>query len=172
MKYILLILVTLISFNCYASEWTNFIDAKNDLKYAKSTHDFDLIVKETLRYIKCAEEVKEYGVQAWQYNNLANYYIEEFKDRTDYINRMDLIFNAKKGQYMKDIIDEAKCDFAKQIHLLQLAKQYLIKSQMLTNKYEDKERSKCILSNWSFITYVYKFINWESVKNVADNTKV
>jgi len=154
-----------------ANSYNDYSKAKQQFLEVKYTNDFDIMMNALYRYAVCAENIKRFDVAAWQYNDLAYYYIQEFKDRSDYVDKVTQIFDCKTNKQKKILIIEVKSNFILYMDLLNMAKNYLIKAEILDSKYgHDKERDKDILSNWNFINYVNKFMNQEELPHGIKST--
>ena len=81
---LIFICIIFIAFSAYANtDREEYQLAKDNYKEAQHKQDFDLIVSTLQKYIDCAKKLNKYKTLAWQYNNMANWYIEEFINRTE-----------------------------------------------------------------------------------------
>lgn len=152
------IITPIIIFTNHQNDLKAYTEAQDNYNDARYKQDFDLIISTLQKYIECANKLNRYGTMAWQYNNMANYYISEFMNRTDYETKMDLIYKCKNNDVKAGYISSVKIIFISEYDLLNKASDAIQQAQILNNKYPDDDRTKKIESNLKFISYINKLI--------------
>ena len=139
--------------------WERYNSAKIKLKKAKEEGNFTGIKKNLLEAAVCAEKLGRKDIEAWQYNNIGYFSIEEFKKRTNYDESMKRISMLKTGEKKTNFLQAVKEGFRKEKTLIHDAKKYLIKAQKNDADLVDKKRKSMINSNLKFIENIDEFLN-------------
>ena len=149
-----------------AELWQTYKSAKiSATKYIKE-NNLDSIVQYLNIAADAAYDLSREDIATWQLNNIGYYSIKEFKKRTDYENRiqvLDTLTNLKqKGLFL----EETKSVFKENYEILSRAGSYLYKAQLLDCELEKSERSEIIDRNIRFVEWVSDFVldNEEIIK--------
>jgi hypothetical protein len=143
-----------------ANNKDDYVKARQIYKDSQYVQDFDLIIKCLNKYIECAKKVGKWDIVAWQYNNIAHYNIQEFINRADYENRMEILNKMKDGSSKKLVYKaETQKLFLSEIKLIDVADKNIKLAEDLDGKYPDikGERSKVIKNNKKFVKQILLF---------------
>lgn len=138
--------------------WKGYNTAKQKLREAKETGDILQIKKHLLDAAFYAKKLNRIGIEAWQYNNIGFYSIEEFKKRTNYDSKMYELSSMKPGPNKESFHNALKEELHKEFDLIKDAEKYLLISKKLDTKHADESRTGMIESNLSFIHFAKEFI--------------
>ncbi len=141
-----------------AGLWTAYNTAKANLETAKQKDDIIEIKKYLLEAAFFANQLNRKDIEAWQYNNISYFSIEEFKKRTDYNTRMRKIESMKPGEDKNVYIQEVKKNFLNEKSLIIDAEKYLVEAQNIDKELDDEARTAIINSNLQFIKFIKDFI--------------
>ena len=137
--------------------WNDFYTAKNSADSALSRGDYSLLKDYLKKAAFYAMEVSRDDIAAWQLNNIGYYSIEEFKQNTNYNNRMQTVENMRRGPAKIVYIKETKQIFKKHLPILLDATSYLEEAYELDKDFNDNERTEIIYSNLAYIDWVRNF---------------
>ena len=132
--------------------------AKANLETAKQKDDIIEIKKYILEAAFFANQLNRKDIEAWQYNNISYFSIEEFKKRTDYNTRMRKIESMKPGEDKNVYIQEVKKNFLIEKPLIIDAEKYLVEAQNIDKELDDEARTAIINSNLQFVKFIKDFI--------------
>ncbi len=141
-----------------AGLWTGYNTAKANLETAKQKDDIIEIKKYLLEAAFFANQLNRKDIEAWQYNNISHFSIEEFKKRTDYNTRMRKIESMKPGEDKNVYVQEVKKNFLIEKPLIIDAEKYLVEAQNIDKELDDEARTAIINSNMQFIKFIKDFI--------------
>jgi len=137
--------------------WNDFYAAKNSADSALIKENYTVVKDYLKKAAFHAMEVSRDDIAAWQLNNIGYYSIEEFKQRTDYINRMRTIENMRQGPQKTTYIKETKEIFKKHLPILLNATSFLEEAYDLDKDFDDNDRTEKIYSNLAYIDWVRNF---------------
>ncbi|MBN2541622.1 hypothetical protein JXI42_02045 [bacterium] len=134
--------------------WEAYNKAKAASQKAIEAGNYKVIKRALNDAAKYAHELKRPIIEAWQYNNIAYYCIEEFKERTKYDFRMKQLGGMKPGPDRDRYNKETEKLFSDNFHFLNEATDYLKKAQFAAGTLLTKELKNKIRSNTSFIDQI------------------
>ena len=137
--------------------WNDFYAAKNSADSALIKENYTVAKDYLKKAAFHAMEVSRDDIAAWQLNNIGYYSIEEFKQRTDYINRMRTIENMRRGPQKNIYVKETKEIFKKHLPGLLNATSFLEDAYDLDKDFNDNDRTEKIYSNLAYIDWVRNF---------------
>lgn len=138
-------------------KWNDFYRAKDSVDAAAARNDFDDVRKYLKKAYFHAMEVSRPDIAAWQLNNIGYYSIVEFKQKTDYDERMRTIENMRRGPEKIVYIKETKALFKKYLPKLLDSVHYLEEAYDLDKDFNDNDRTNKIYSNLAYIDWVRNF---------------
>lgn len=139
--------------------WSDFYAAKDSTDAALARSDFPAVKNFLKKAAFHAVEVSRNDIAAWQLNNIGYYSIVEFKQKTDYDQRLRTIENMRRGPEKIVYIRETKELFKEHLPLLLEAAKYLEDAYELDKDFNDEDRTQKIYSNLAFIDWVRNFTN-------------
>lgn len=139
--------------------WNDFYTAKDSADSALARSDFPAVKNFLKKAAFHAVEVSRNDIAAWQLNNIGYYSIVEFKQKTDYDQRLRTIENMRRGPEKIVYIRETKELFKEHLPLLLEAAKYLEDAYELDKDFNDEDRTQKIYSNLAFIDWVRNFTN-------------
>lgn len=148
---------TLIDNRTVQQMWNDFYAAKNAADSARTEENYPLVKEYLKKAAFHAMEVSRNDIAAWQLNNIGYYSIEEFKNITDYDNRMRNIENMRQGPKKITYIKQTKELFKKHLPILLNATKFLEEAYELDKDFDDNDRSSKIYSNLTYIDWVRNF---------------
>ncbi|HPG37995.1 MAG TPA: hypothetical protein PLP19_06675 [bacterium] len=138
--------------------WNEYEQLKKDITFNKDNWNYPELVKSLNKTAEIAQKLQRPEIAAWQFNNIGYYSIQEFKNRTDYTNRMEDIRVMPSGAERDQYIQETRDVLRSEIELLNNAEQSLYDAIELDNQQPDKNRQDIINNNLGFISTVKSFI--------------
>jgi hypothetical protein len=137
--------------------WQGYNQAKENLKEAKENGKILQIKKYLLDAAFYAKKLNRPDIEAWQYNNIGFYSIEEFKKRTDYDSKMNELSTMKPTKEKEVFHTNLKAELLKEFNLLEDAEKYLLISKRLDDEHSDDSRTAMIKSNLNFVKFTKDF---------------
>lgn len=141
-----------------AQLWTEYNNAKNKAQEALAENNIESVINNLRIAGECALELGRPGIAAWQFNNIGNYSIIEFKRVTGYNEKINGLNESSANPGKEILLAETKLIFKKHIKLLEVAEKYLEKAQIIDDELEESSRTGIIQSNAEFIEWVKEFI--------------
>ena len=138
--------------------WSGYKDSKANLEIAKKQNNFEQIIASLIDATKYAKLLERDDIAAWQLNNIGFFSIEEFKNTTNYFERMKQINTMAVGDEKKRYLKSTKDVLKQEFSTLRVAKKVLIEAKEIDAKLNDQNRTKIIQNNLDFINEIQRFI--------------
>lgn len=134
-----------------ADIWNDYNQARENLQTAKTEENFTEIKKYLLLTAGFARELNRDDIEAWQYNNIGFYGIEEFKKKVDYQERIAALETMKPGTEKAEFYRSIVTDFRQESDFLSEIKTYLETARKIDGQLPVSERTEMIANNVGFI---------------------
>lgn len=145
-----------------ADLWKKYKLAKENLETAKISENFNGIIKSLITAAQYAHRLNRRDIEAWQYNNIGYYSIQEFMRLTDYQTRMSTLESMDPGKEKAANIRKTKSILKTHFNILKDAAPYLEKAGNLDKNLDDPERTNKIQSNIKYIEWIENFIETDN----------
>ena len=141
--------------------WNTYKRAKSDVSRALDSNDIEAVVTNLALAGESAEELGRMDISSWQFNNIGHYSIVEFKRRTEYDERLQTLATMPSGKEKLGYRKATKELFLKEYHLLDKARDYLVRAQIIDDFLELSRRTDVIQRNLDYIEWIKKFAGVE-----------
>jgi hypothetical protein len=141
--------------------WSIYKRAKSNVSRALDSNDIDAVVANLSLAGESAEELGRMDIASWQFNNIGHYSIVEFKRRTEYDQRLQVLATMPSGKEKSGYLQATKELFLKEYPLLDKARDYLVRAQIIDDFLEPSRRTEVIQRNIDYIEWVKNFTGVE-----------
>jgi len=141
-----------------ATLWSSYRSAKAAVKQAEAENNFEKQVKHLLEAAGYAHALQRFDIEAWQYNNAGYVLIQDFKEKTDYLNVIKKLNNLKLKSEIIQYRKDTRILLSNEKKLLLEASDYLSHAKKIDSNLEKSFRTTIIANNISFVNDVLRFL--------------
>lgn len=141
--------------------WSIYKRAKSRVSSALDSNDIDAVVSNLAVAGESAEQLGRMDIASWQFNNIGHYSIVEFKRRTEYDQRLQILATMSSGSEKSGYLKATKELFRNEYLLLEKAMDYLVRAQIIDDFLDPSRRTDVIQRNIDYIEWVKKFAGIE-----------
>lgn len=139
--------------------WEDYKFTKDKIAEFVSENDLDSIRFYLNLSSDIAYELGRVDLAILQLNNIGNFSISEFKNRTDYDKRIHKLVTFYDMEQKTIYANETITIFKRHFRILNRSKQYITKAKILDSEFEPSERTKNIVENAEFIEWIRDYIS-------------
>lgn len=147
-----------------ATLWSSYRSAKAAAIEAEAKGKYEKQAKHLLEAAKYANALQRFDIEAWQYNNAGFALIQDFKEKTNYINLMNKLNSLKLNTEIHQFSKETRELLNNEKEILLEAKDYLAQAKEIDNNLEKSSRTTTIVSNIIFINDVLNFLEFKDAE--------
>jgi len=147
-----------------ATLWSSYRSEKAAVKEAEAENNFEKQVKHLLEAAGYAHALQRFDIEAWQYNNAGYVLIQDFKEKTDYLNVITKLNNLKLKSEIIQYRKDTRILLSNEKKLLLEASDYLYHAEKIDSNLEKSFRTTIIANNILFVNDVLRFLKVDEIE--------